>query len=277
MSPSPQTVAAHYRARALGDVILAALQAAGKDLDHLTPDDLAPIDEFHNGQRNATMRLARLAAVKGSDKVLDVGCGIGGPARYLASAFGCEVIGLDLTPEFIEIARMLSVRTRLGAKVSCRQGDALALPFPDGSFDLVWSQNATMNIADRVRLYGEMRRVLKPGGRVALQEIGAGSGGEPFYPVPWASDKSISFLLTPEETRATMERAGLSVVAWHEATQEALEQAINRVQALDAGSLPPLGLHILMGAEFPIISRNMLQNLQEHRLRLLNAVLAAQE
>src|ERR1700730_2519460 len=104
MLRSPQAVSEHYAGRALGDAILAALKAAGKDLEHLTPDDLAPIDEFHNGQRNATIRLARFAAVSGSDKVLDVGCGIGGPSRYLASAFGCEVIGLDLTPEFIELA-----------------------------------------------------------------------------------------------------------------------------------------------------------------------------
>ncbi len=277
MSPSPQIVADHYRRRALGDVILSALQAAGKDLDHLTPDDLAPIDEFHNGQRNATTRLARLAAVGASDRVLDVGCGIGGPARYLASAFGCEVIGLDLTPEFIELARMLTVRTGLTQRVSFRQGDALDLPFADASFDLVWSQNAAMNVADRARLYGEMRRVLTPGGRVAIQEIGAGPGGEPFYPTPWARDKSMSFLFTPQETHATMERAGLRVVAWHEATQEALEQALNRAEALDGGSLPPLGLHLLMGPEFPLISRNMVRNLQEQRLTLLNAVLAVDE
>jgi ubiquinone/menaquinone biosynthesis C-methylase UbiE len=275
MLRSPQAVSEHYARRALGDAILAALKAAGKDLEHLTPDDLAPIDEFHNGQRNATIRLARLAAVSGSDKVLDVGCGIGGPSRYLASAFGCEVIGLDLTPEFIELARMLTERTRLSHKVSYRQGDALQLPFPDASFDLVWSQNATMNIADRARLYGEMRRALKAGGRVAIQDIAAGPGGEPFYPTPWASNKGMSFLLTPEATRATMEGTGLRVLAWHEATQEALEQAVSRAEALDSGSLPPLGLHILMGPEFPAISRNMLRNLQEQRLTLLNAVLAA--
>jgi MPBQ/MSBQ methyltransferase len=277
MSRSPQAVADHYRRRALGDAILSALKAAGKDLDHLSPDDLAPIDEFHSGQRNATVRLARLAGVSGSEKVLDVGCGIGGPARYLASAFGCEVIGLDLTPEFIELARMLTQRTGLASKVSFRQGDALDLPFEDGGFDLVWSQNAAMNIADRARLYGEMRRVLKVGGRVAIQDVAAGPGGEPFYPMPWASDRSTSFLFTPEETRATMERIGLRVLTWHEATQEAVEQAVSRTQALDSGSLPPLGPHILMGAQFPVISRNMLRNLQENRLRLLNAVLAADE
>src|SRR5437879_9183658 len=106
-----RTVADHYTRGALADTILAALAAAGKDIDHLTPDDLAPVDEFHSGQRNATVRLAQLAGLEGSERVLDVGCGIGGPSRYLASRFGCNVVVLDLTPELIETAEMLSWRT----------------------------------------------------------------------------------------------------------------------------------------------------------------------
>ena len=224
MSRSAQAVADHYKRRALADVILAALTAAGKDIEHLTPDDLAPVDEFHSGGRNATVRLAQLARIDGSERVLDVGCGIGGPSRYLASKFGCQVTGLDLTAEFLALAGMLARRTRLADKVTYRQGDALDLPFADASFDLVWSQNAAMNIADRDRLYGEMRRVLTPAGRLALQEIAAGVGGEPFYPTPWAGDKSISFLSTPEATRAALERIGFRVVAWQDTTEEALEQ-----------------------------------------------------
>src|SRR5215510_14771638 len=267
MSESAPTVADHYKRRALGDVILAALQAAGKDIERLTPDDLAPVDEFHTGQRKATMRLAELAAVTGSDRVLDVGCGIGGPSRYLAGTFGCDVVGLDLTPEFIDLAAMLAQRTRLASKVTYSQGDALALPFADASFDLVWSQNAAMNIADRDRLYGEMRRVLKPVGRLAVQDVAAGPGGEPHYPTPWAGDRSISFLFTPPTTRAALERAGFRVVAWHDTTQEALEQQTARAKTLDSGSLPPLGLHIVIGPEFPTVTRNMLRNLQEDRIR----------
>jgi ubiquinone/menaquinone biosynthesis C-methylase UbiE len=273
MSRSPQAVADHYKRRALGDVILAALKAAGKDIERLTPDDLAPVDEFHSGGRNATVRLAQFAGINGPERVLDVGCGIGGPSRYLASKFGCHVTGLDLTAEFVALAGMLAQRTRLADKVSYRQGDALELPFPDASFDLVWSQNATMNIADRDRLYGEMHRVLTPTGRLALQDVAAGQGGEPHYPTPWANDKSISFLFTPESTRAALERIGFRVLAWQDTTQEALEQQLARAKALESGSLPPLGLHILIGEAFPTVTKNMLRNLQEERLKLFNTVL----
>jgi SAM-dependent methyltransferase len=205
MSQAAQVVADHYRRRALGDVILRALKETGKDIEHLMPDDLAPVDEFHSGGRNATVRLAQLAEIDGSQRVLDVGCGIGGPSRYLASKFGCQVNGLDLTAEFVALAGMLAQRTRLADKVTYRQGNGLDLPFPDASFDVVWSQNAAMNIADRDRLYGEMRRVLRPAGRLALQDVAAGPGGEPHYPTPWASDKSISFLFPPQSTRAALE------------------------------------------------------------------------
>jgi ubiquinone/menaquinone biosynthesis C-methylase UbiE len=273
MARSPQAVADHYKRRELGDVILTALEAAGKDIEHLTPDDLAPVDEFHSGGRNATLRLAQLAQIKDGERVLDVGCGIGGPSRYLASRLGCQVTGLDFTAEFVALAEMLARRTRLADKVAYRRGDALDLPFPDGSFDVVWSQNAAMNIADRDRLYSEMRRVLTPAGRLALQEIAAGPAGEPFYPTPWATDKSISFLSTPESTRAALERSGFRVLVWQDTTEEALQQQTARTKAIETGSLPPLGLHILIGEAFPTVTKNMLRNLQEGRLKLFNAVL----
>lgn len=274
MADISKTVAAHYGRGGLGDRILAAAKAAGKDIDRLTPDDLAPVDEFHTGQRNATMRLAELAKVTAADRVLDIGSGIGGPSRFLAYRFGCSVAGVDLTPEFVAVATMLAERTGLSGKVAYRQGDALALPFADASFDLVWSQNAAMNIADRDRLYREMRRVLAVGGRIALQDVAAGPGGDPWYPTPWAKEKSMSFLLTPEATRAALERAGLRVAAWHEPSREALDQAIARAKTIAGGVLPPFGLHIVIGPEFPTVSANMLRNLQEERITLVNAVLA---
>ena len=268
-----RAVEAHYTRRSLGETILAALREAGKDLEHLTPDDLAPVDEFHSGQRNATVRLAQLAQVSGGEDVLDVGCGIGGPSRFLAQQFGCRVTALDLTAEFIEVANMLARLTGLADRVKYRQGNALDLPFADASFDLVWSQNAAMNIADRDRLYAEMRRVLKPNGRLAIQDVAAGPGGEPYYPTPWAKDRSISFLYAPEVTREKLERAGFRVVAWHDPTAESLAQALARAKALETGTLPPLGIHVLIGPNFPTVSNNMVRNLEERRIQLVNAVL----
>src|SRR5215831_17408865 len=248
-SSGANSVEAHYTSQDLAQAIFAALKAAGKDLDHLSPDDLAPVDEFHGGQRPATMRLAELAGFTGTERVLDVGSGLGGPSRYLAWRYGCRVSGLDLTVEFVRVAEMLTQMTGLTDRVDYRQGNALDLPFDDMSFDVVWSQNAAMNIADRDRLYREMRRVLKPGGRLALQEVAAGPGGAPHFPVQWAREPTISFLYSQEATRAKLEAAGFRVIAWQDTTEAAFQSAT--VRARNAIGQPPvLGTHLLLGDDW---------------------------
>lgn len=264
-------VETHYTRGDLGEAILAALKAAGKDLDHLTPDDLAPVDEFHGGQRPATIRLAELVGFSGTERVLDVGSGLGGPSRFLAWHYGCRVSGVELTAEFVRVAEMLTRLTGLVGRVDYRQGNALDLPFDDRSFDVVWSQNAAMNIADRDKLYAEMRRVLKPGGRLALQEVAAGPGGEPHYPVPWAREPSISFLLSTEGTREKLEAAGFRVVAWQDTTEPSLKSARRRARAAEAP--PALGTHVILGSDWQAMAKNSLRNLEERRVALFNAVL----
>lgn len=269
MTEIHERVARHYGQAGIAEAILAALAASGKDVERLTPDDLAPIDEFHTRGRAATVDLAKLLLLNNTHRVLDVGSGIGGPSRFLAHTYACAVVGLDLTPEFCATARLLAERTGLGELVSYRQGNALDMPFQDESFDVVWSQNAAMNIAERDRLYREMARVLRRGGRLALNDVTSGEGGAPHYPVPWARDASTSFLLTVEVTRKRLEAAGFRVIAWEDTTDAAL--AFSRRRA-SQGPMR-LGIHLVMGADWPAMTANSLRNLAEDRIRSHHAVL----
>jgi SAM-dependent methyltransferase len=273
---NPNPIEDHYTSGALGAAILAALQGMGKDIDHLTPDDLAAVDEFHGGQRAATVRLAELLDLGGSERVLDVGCGLGGPSRFLAWRYGVRVSGIDLTAEFVRVAQMLTRRTGLAGQVDYRQGDALDLPFEDASFDVVWSQNAAMNIADRDRLYRGMRRVLKPGGRLALQEVAAGPGGPPHFPVQWAREPAISHLFSADATRAKLEAAGFRVVIWQDTTAEALASAARRTRTT-SDAPPPLGTHLILGDDWRAMFKNSARNLEERRTELFNAILEQAE
>ncbi|HYR73642.1 MAG TPA: methyltransferase domain-containing protein [Candidatus Acidoferrum sp.] len=214
------TVAAYWGRENLAEAILAALTARGTDLDALTPDALAPVDQFHGGGKPVTVRLAGLASAGPGMQVLDVGGGFGGPARTLAVEFGCLVTVVDLTASYVRAAQVLTARMRLDDRVSHHVGNALALPFPDETFDLVWTQNSGMNVADKERLYAGFHRVLRPGGRLALQEPMAGPVEPLLYPVMWAHDASTSFLRTPAAMRAVIEGAGFRARVWDDVTAE---------------------------------------------------------
>src|SRR5438093_9528538 len=198
----------YWEREALERAILDALAATGKDVNALTVADLAPADHFHGGGKSATDRLARMAGFKPGTCVLDVGGGLGGPARTLAMEHGCHVTVVDLTESYVRTGRALTARLGLSDRVVHRVGDALALDVPAASFDLVWTQNSGMNIADKARLYAAFARVLRPGGRVVLQEPMAGPVQPVVFPVMWARDSASSFLHTPEAMRSAMEAAG---------------------------------------------------------------------
>lgn len=269
MAIDKHSVQSHYARPSLFDVIAEALERAGKDLGRLSPDDLAPIDEFHTRGRIATVELAKLVGFAGGENVLDVGSGLGGPSRFLAKTYGCRVTGIDLTPEFVSVAEKLTRLTRLKAKVSYRQGDALAIPFEAATFDVVWSQNVAMNIADRPRLYAEIRRVLRPCGKYALSDVIGAEGGDPHYPMPWARDLGTSHLLTENATRQALEHAGFHIAAWENTTARALSAALERAGTT---TLPPLGLHLLFGADWPTIVANQLRNYRERRIGVIHGV-----
>lgn len=262
-------VVAHYTRGDLAERILDALAAEGKDLDRLSIDDLAPYDEFHIRGREATAELVRWAGLAGDMRVLDIGCGLGGPSRYLAATVGCEVVGIDLTPEYVAAATLFAARLGLSGRVSYREADALALPFEGESFDVAWSQHAAMNIADKAALYGEMFRVLRPGGKVVLYDVCRSPGGEPAYPVPWAAERAISFLISPLELRDALEAAGFRIGYFHDATGEAL-----RARAAAAGkaeSRPP-GVRLAMGENWQTKIANLRRNLEQRRAAVVQVV-----
>ena len=259
-----RAVARHYQVSALTERVLKAAAAAGLDIARLTTDDLGPIDEFHIGGRAATKQLVAKMRLAGSEHVLDIGCGIGGAARYVAASTGCRVTGIDLTPEYIETARELSRRTGLDDRTQFEVGSALRMPFADASFDAALTLHVAMNIKDRAGLYREIARVLKRGAVFCIYDVMKGRNDGLIFPVPWAETAANSHLTTPEDMRALLVDAGFGVEELEDRTE--LGVAFFR-QRLAAGGPPsPLGLHLLMGETARAKFQNMLLGLEQRAI-----------
>jgi SAM-dependent methyltransferase len=232
-------LAQHYSSGTPAENVAAALEQTYPGADKLTLDQLMGFDHFHTGGIAATVRLADLLAPSADEVVLDAGCGLGGPARYLADRTGCRVIGVDLTPEFIEIGKMLNERTGLGGRVDLRVGDITALDLADGEVDHVWTQHVAMNIADREGLYAETRRVMKPGGRFVLFDVIDGEGGELLIPVPWATKPEHSHLVARDALHGLLEKAGFRIEAWEDPTEEQVAILRQMMGPPPPGAQPP--------------------------------------
>src|SRR3954453_10765929 len=247
--------------------ILEALREANGPGAPVTPEALAPIDHFHGRGVLATGELVALLNPEPGERLLDIGSGIGGPARWIASRCGVHVTGVDLTPEFCAAARVLNDACGMTDLVTIIEGGALGLPVRDAAFDRAYSQNVIMNIADKPRFYREAFRALRPGGLLALSNTCAGEAGEPYFPVPWATTSETSFLSTVAQTRADLEAAGFDLVSFEDTTETHKPAALREMARPESAELPVLSPRLLMGERLREMRINSVRSLADGRIR----------
>ncbi len=274
-SPLEAAVADHYGSGDLLSRIMGALRASGANLDALTPADLKAFDALHIRGIAATEELAAWAGLEAGQKVIDVGCGIGGPSRYLADRIGCEVTGVDLTEEFCRVAERLSEIVGLKGRTRYVRGSALALPFPDDAFDIAWTEHAQMNIADKFGFYNEIARVLKPGGCFAFHDVFSLGGDKPDYPVPWAATAEISHLQGIAELRVTLIDLGFRIRRLEDKTAASAAFFRKRIASLERDERPQDGLKPSRERESIEKFRNLLNNLEAGRLQVFQGTARA--
>lgn len=251
----------------LVSAIASALDAAGLDRAALQPADLAPVDEFHIRGRTATMEIVKALGLTADSHVLDLGSGLGGPARTLAESTGCTVTGVDLTPQLCEAATALSEWTGLSGRTRFQVGDATSTDLADESVDAALTVHVAMNIADKPALYAEAFRVLRPGGRFVVYDVLQGEGGDVHYPVPWASDPSTSFLVTPGQMRELLPAAGFEIVSEVDSSDEGLVWFQDMRARIERDGPPPVTFATFLGDAFGQMAANQVANLAERRIR----------
>jgi SAM-dependent methyltransferase len=267
-----KTIADHWGRGDVYGLIVSALNKMSKPLESLTVEDLAPVDHFHARGFPATVELADRLPLKAGQHIVDIGCGLGGPARYMAKRFQCNVSGVDITEPFVEAANKLTALLGMERQVHIEHGDGQHLPYADSTFDGAFTQHVTMNVADRPAFFAEAYRVLKPGAFFALTEHGLGEKGEPHYPVPWSMDGSGAYLVTPSETRALLQQAGFVDIRMEDTGAKYAAGYKAAIEKAQKGELPPLGVHLLMGEMAPQKTRNALRNIEEGRTHPIQVI-----
>ena len=266
-------VQAHYGStEGLAKTIAEKLRAAGKELSQITTADLSSIDEFHIRGRKATLELASRMEIGPGAQVLDIGSGLGGPARTLAEVYGCSVTGIDLTPEFCAAAQDLSRWVGLADKVSFAQGDATALPYGVATFDAAMTIHVAMNIPAKDALYAGAHRALKPGRIFAVYDVLKGDGGEVIFPVPWARDPATSHLATPAQMRDLLQGSGFRILEEIDSSEESAAWFRDAAARLSAPQPPPLSFRALLGDDFVQMTGNQVRNLTEGRIRTVSYI-----
>ena len=260
---SEAKVAGHYTRRGLEETILRAAARMGLDPDRLNAIDLAPADEFHVGGLDATRELAAQMELEPGLRILDVGSGIGGPARFFAAEHQCKVTGVDLTEQFVSVAGSLTRRIKLDHLVEFVQASALDLKFKPESFDRAYMIHVGMNIADKASLFREVRRVLKPGGKFAIFDILRAVDAPMTYPVPWASNEDTSFVVDKGSYREALEKAGFRVEQERVRTAFAIEFTERAIAHAAQNGQPALALHLLMGDLAPVMIKNVLAMMKQ--------------
>jgi len=263
------TLETHYSARDIEARILAGIRAAGLNPERrLLPEELGTLDHFHTGGLHASRELLELAQIRDKDLVLDIGAGLAGAARLLASAVGCHVDCIEMSPDYCAGALLLNRLTGLDERIKVYQGSALDLPFAENSFDVVWMQNVGMNIGDKHKLYAEISRVLKAGGRYTFQEMAAGKKAVSYYPLPWATDAADNFLASPEDMRSTIERCGLKTELFEDTSETHLSRTIENATPAMPGQL---GLAVFVD-NLAQKAGNARRSLEEGQVRLVRGV-----
>ena len=260
---------AHYSARDIEARILAAIRAAGLNPEQrLSPQELGALDHFHTGGFSASLELLELVQVRAEDHVLDVGAGLGGSARLLASTRGCRVHCIELAADYCAGAALLNRLTGLDDKIEVHEGSALDLPFPDASLDLVWMQNVGMNIADKRKLYAEVCRVLKSDGRFAFQEMAAGAVATSYFPLPWAADPRDSCLVSAEEMCSLLRESGFTAELFEDTSEAHLSRSTANATPAAPGQL---GLAVFV-ENLAQKACNARRSLEEGQVRLVRGI-----